>query len=68
MNAGSEPGTWWEDIANGYTMKIEKDSNIITVFAPRKQLLTYEINGGIYPEDIERVREHVIENFNLKQS
>ena len=47
-------------------MSINTNSKKIRVFSPSKEeILVIECPKGLYPDDVERVRDHVIDSFKL---
>jgi len=67
MNSTATKGIWTQDLPKGYSMEVNTNSNKIRVFAPKRHLLTLDIGHDIYPEDVEKAREKVIEDFNLNK-
>jgi len=67
MNATATKGIWTEKLPKGYSMEINTNENKIVVFGPKKTLLTFDIEEGIYPRDVENIRSKVIDDFNLNK-
>jgi hypothetical protein len=65
MKATAISGVWKEEIKKGYTMLVDTNHNIVTVKTPNNRPLRYEIPEGITIDDVVRIREEVIKNYNL---
>lgn len=66
MEATATKGVWIERLPRGYTMSVNTNNKKIRVFSPSKEdILGIECPKGLYPDDIERVRDFVIDSFKL---
>lgn len=66
MEATATTGVWIERLPRGYQMTINTNSKKIRVFSPSKEeILLIECPKGLYPDDVERVRDFVIDSFKL---